>query len=170
MKLHIFSWMLYGGLIFMLMGCGGVAEREDVTGILELTPLPTGMANGDCTAPSELENWIQTLVFNQAEFTTSLQSASDLSRTQLFRLVQDLNAVAITVASAPVLSCGEESYQLTISAMQATLNDMRAYVNAERHDLDTIIANAQTRFVETQAQHDVLIALLEELYRNNTTP
>ena len=170
MKLHIFYWMLYGWLIFILMGCGGVAEREDITGILELTPLSTNSINGDCTNPSELENWIQTLVFNQAEFTTSLQNANGLSRTQLFRLAQELNKVAITVASTPVLSCGEQAYQLTISAMQTALDDIRAYINAERQDLDVIIANAQTQFVEAQVQHDLLIVLLEELYQNNTTP
>ncbi len=170
MKLHIFYWMLYGWLVFILTGCGGVAERDDVTGILELTPLPTSVANGDCTNPSELENWIQTLVFNQSEFTTSLQNATELSRTQLFRLVQNLNRVALTVANTPILSCGEQAYQLTISAMQTTLNDLRAYVNAERHDLDAIIANAQTQFVEAQGQHDLLIVLLEDLYQQNTTP
>lgn len=170
MKLHIFRWMLYGWLIFMLIGCGGVSKPEDVTGILELTPLPTSVNQGECTNPSELENWIQTLVFNQAEFTGFLQNAHGQSRAQLFRVVQNLNTVAITVASTPILSCGEVAYQLTVSAMQTTLNDLRAYINAERHDLDAIIAHAQTQFVEAQLQHELLITLLEELYQNNTTP
>lgn len=167
MKLHIFRWMLYGWLVFALIGCGGVSEQDDVSGVLEITLLPTSLIDGDCTNPSELENWIQTLVFNQAEFTNFLQNARGQSRAQLYRLIQDLNMVALTVASTPILPCGETAYQLTISAMQNTLDTMGAYVNAERQDLDTIITSAQAQFAASQIEQELLIRFLEDLYQSN---
>lgn len=169
MKLQGLRWFIVGWVIFVLTGCGGVSDNQVLTSLLVLTPLPTSYLEGDCENPSVLENWLQTLVFNQGEFTTFLESARSQSRPQLFARLQELNAVALVVANTPILSCGIEAYDLTITAMTTALAEMTAYVNAERQDLDIILRDAQTRFVQAQMAQNALINLLDSLYQNNAS-
>ncbi|MDX2075115.1 MAG: hypothetical protein SFZ02_01690 [bacterium] len=168
MKLHLSYWVLYGFIILSLVGCGGVGPSEEETALLVLTPLPVSVIEGDCEDAPILENWIQTLVFNQVEFDNFLNSATGKSRSELYRLVQDLNTVAFTVANTPILSCGEEAYTLTIAAMQQTLTSMQAYVNAERQDLDVILTNAKRSFETAQAAQNELIAQLDAMYQQGS--
>lgn len=173
MKLQVLCWVLFGLIFITLAGCGGIQENENLTSLLVLTPVPTNFVQGDCEDPAVLENWIQTLVFNQSEFDNFLNNATGKSRTELYRMVQDLNNAALTIASVPILSCGEEAYNLTIVAMEQTLNAMQAYVNAERQDLEVIILSSKRNFeTATQAQSAV-ISQLDALYQSegaNSTP
>lgn len=169
MKLQGLRWFIIVWIMFILTGCGGIADNQNLTSFLVLTPLPTSYVEGDCENPSVLENWLQTLVFNQGEFTTFLEGARGQSRPQLFARLQELNTVALVVANTPILSCGAEAYDLTMTAMTTALADMTAYVNAERQDLDIILRDAQTRFVQAQMAQNALIALLDALYQNNAT-
>jgi hypothetical protein len=152
-------------MILMLMGCGGLDNGSQPPSLLVLTPLPTSTVQGDCDEVATLENWIQTLVFNQVEFDNFLATASGKSRAALYTLVKDLNTVALTVADTPILSCGEEAYSLTIAAMQQTLTAMQAYVNAERQDLEVIILGSQRNFELAQESQNRLIAQLDAMYQ-----
>ncbi|MDZ4670538.1 MAG: hypothetical protein SH821_06685 [Phototrophicales bacterium] len=165
MKLHVSCWLLYGLMILVLTGCGGLENGAQPPSLLALPPLPTSTIQDDCEEVAILENWIQTLVFNQVEFDNFLATASGKSRAALFTLVQNLNAVALTVANTPILSCGEEAYTLTIVAMQQTITSMQAYVNAERQDLEVIILSSQRNFELAQEAQNRVIARLDAMYQ-----
>jgi len=172
MKLQVLCWILFGLLLISIVGCGGIQENENLTSLFVLTPIPTNFVQGDCEDPAILENWIQTLVFNQAEFDNFLNNATGKSRTELYRMTQDLNDAALTVATIPILSCGEEAYNLTIVAMEQTLSAMENYINAERQDLEVILLSSKRNFeTATQAQL-LIIEQLEALYQpeNTATP
>lgn len=161
MKLHVLLWIT----VFVLVGCGGVGEPPEPTSLLIITPLPTTTIVGDCDDVARFENWIQVLVFNQVEFEELLKIAQTISRNELHRNTRALNRVAYTVASTPILSCGEDAYTKTTFAMQYLLTKMAAYVNAERHDLATIIADAQAYFDIAKSAQDLLIVQLDAMYQ-----
>lgn len=151
-------------LLQLLAACGGVGQVVTEPPPLTFTPPPTPFVQGDCTLTTELESWLQTVTLRQREFARLVEDADSKSREALYADVERMGQILNSVSALPAPICAEQSQRAVIDAMILTADGFQAYVNQEREDLTTLVAEARRNFEGAVIALDNLAAQLEQQY------
>ncbi len=151
-------------ICLVMVGCGGVGDVTTPPPPLTLQPLPTSFVFGECHQTSNFETWLQFVTSRQSSFAELVEGTADKSREAAFEDVRQMNQVLHGLLEHGVIDCGEEAFDLLLSAMQTTLTEFQDYVNNDGN-INAIIQNARTTFIPVNAAFDELIAQLEAQYQ-----
>lgn len=151
-------------LLHLLGACSGVGQVVTPPSPLTFVPPPALRTEGDCTLTSTLETWLQSVTLRQREFARYIDEADSKSREVLYADVERMGQIISAISSIPAPSCAEFAQQTVIQAMVATATEFQAYVNRDREDLSSIIADAQREIANANVALQGLTTQLEQQY------
>jgi hypothetical protein len=128
---------------------------------LLINPPPEPIVEGTCDEVTTLERWLQIVVFQVPEFTDLLNRANNMERRGLREQVIILDDIRQYLVGFPAPDCAADTQAALYVAMTGTVEELTAYINQERDDIQTIVIDNQIRFRTVQDGLDALIERME---------
>ncbi|MFW5692340.1 MAG: hypothetical protein ACOCX3_03215 [Chloroflexota bacterium] len=162
--MHNYLILILMLIIILVAGaCGGVGEPEELPPALTLTPAPTADVQGTCDQRGLLEQWLQVVDYQVAEFAAVVEQVEGQSVSQLYSEARALNALQLYIAGLPVPECAVETRELVVEAIGRFLDEMVAVVNGQQHDIRPAAETAQEALTRIREQLDVLIGIMDQV-------
>ena len=161
----LFVSILTTALMFMA-SCSSSDESAVVFPPLTLPSPPTPIFSGDCADTPTLEAWLQTIQFQQRDFSTLMDELRSQSEQALYLSIEQLALLHIRISEEPAPDCGADLHQAVLGIMDEVVQELQTYVNADSGNLDEIIENGQLAFNGLLPQQAELLNRLETQYQN----
>lgn len=152
-------------LMVLLAACAGIGDTQTAIPMLTLSPPSTAVTGGTCETTRTLEAWLQAAQFRLEEVERITDEAVERSRDELYADVERLAELRTTLAQQPAPDCTVNAQTLLLDAMDALIEDLQAYVNRDRDDLDSLLVTGRRRFSAAQTAFGALVERLEDQFQ-----
>ncbi len=159
---RIRHWSLY--LLFFALfsaSCAVTSETAIDLPPLTLEPAPTTTFSGLCDERGVLEDWLQTVEFQQRDFVMLMRDGIDKSPDDLYLDVEQMARIRNRIAEDPVPDCAEDAFTSIMEAMEVVLRQFQSYTNGQAVDLSDVIQTVEPLITTFENQRDALITQLE---------
>lgn len=153
-------------VLMFMASCSSSDESAVVLPPLTLPSPPTPVFVGECDDTPTLEAWLQTIQFQQRDFSTLMDEARSQSEQALYLSVEQLALLQIRISEEPAPDCGVDLHQSILGIMNEVVQSLQTYVNTDTGNLDEIVDNAQLAFNGLLPQQSELLNRLETQYQN----